>query len=241
MKKDNFAFILVEPREGGNIGAAARAIKNMGFTSLELVNPADHLTAEAYAFAHGAEEILEGALVFDDFDEAVGDKSIIVGTSRRRGKTRGVILPVKEGVSRIVSFSANNKVGILFGNEKNGLIKAHVDRCGLIMNIPTDTSHPSLNLGQAVLITAYEISQHFIDDMTDIPELLPQEAIEPLYFHIRETLKLLDYGFRGSEDLESAVMRNLRHLVGRYGLTNWEANMLHGLCTQIEKKLSEKV
>ncbi|KJU87262.1 RNA methyltransferase, TrmH family, group 1, partial [Candidatus Magnetobacterium bavaricum] len=94
--RDNIYFTLLQPREPGNVGAAARAIKNMGFERLCLVAPCDYLNAEARAFAHGAVDILEGATVCETLTEAVGDKAIVVGTTRHTGKKRGVIYPIRE-------------------------------------------------------------------------------------------------------------------------------------------------
>ncbi len=237
MEKENITFLLVEPGEAGNIGAAARAMKNMGFTNLELVNPCNYLTKEAFSFAHGAEDVLKSAIVYDDFKKATENKSLVIGTSRRHGKTRGLILPIKDGISRIIDAASRNLVTITFGRENNGLFKDEISECGYMMSIPTDRNHPSLNLAQAVLIMAYEISQYSIGE-NPRPKLATQYELHELYKTIQETLGLLDYGLRGSEDLESGMMRNIKHMIGRYGLTEWEVNMLHGICSRIEKKVN---
>ncbi|MBF0474092.1 MAG: RNA methyltransferase [Nitrospirae bacterium] len=231
---DNISFLLVEPFLGGNIGASARALKNMGFNKLELLNPNVHLNDEAYAFAHGARDVLESAIVYTSFEQAISGKSIVVAVSRRLGKTRGMILPIKEGAKRIVEFASSNKVVIVFGREDKGLLNEEVDRCGFVITIPTDVSQPSLNLAQSVMLIAYEISQIDKCDHSS-PILAPQKELIGLYSHINETLKLLDYGMRGSEDLEADIMRNISHLIGRYGLTDWEVKMLHGLCGRIKR------
>ena len=103
--KDNTFFTLVEPQEPGNIGASARALKNMGFRNMLLVNPGDFLTDEAKNRACSAKDILENAVVFPDLSEAVKDKHLIVGTSRRRGKNRGRFLPFDEGIMKIRQIS----------------------------------------------------------------------------------------------------------------------------------------
>lgn len=232
---DNISFLLVEPFLGGNIGACARALKNMGFSRLELLNPIRHLSDEAYAFAHGARDILERAVVYTSFEEAVSDKSIVIAVSRRLGKTRGMSYLIKEGVKRILDIALCNKVSIVFGREDKGLLNEEIDKCGFIITIPTNQSQPSLNLAQSVLIVAYEISQLDRAEQTSYPALAHQGQLFELYRDINETLKLLDYGMRGSEDLEADIMRNISHLIGRYGLTDWEVNMLRGLCGRIKK------
>ncbi|MBF0537108.1 MAG: RNA methyltransferase [Nitrospirae bacterium] len=238
MVRDNIYFTLVQPREAGNIGAAARAIKNMGFARLCLVDPpCDYLNAEAYAFAHGAVDVLEGATVYRSLAEAIGDKAIVVGTTRHMGKTRGVISPIKEAVAGISGASSNNRVAILFGREDNGLLSTEINQCGSLMTIATSREQPSLNLAQAVLLVAYELSCG--DDTLQrhpVTELVPQVQLNRLYDRIEEALRGLDLDMRGSEDLESDIIRNVRHLIGRYGLTHWEVDMLHGICSAINRK-----
>jgi len=155
--QDNITFVLVEPKESGNIGASARAIKNMGFHNLSLVNPPEVITEEARWLACNALDVLESAETYHDFSSAINDKSIVVGTSRRTGKNRGVILPVHKGTNKIIELSRSGKVAILFGREDRGLLNEEVDECGLLLTIPTSKKHRSLNLAQAVLIVAYEL------------------------------------------------------------------------------------
>ena len=120
--KDNVFFVLVEPREPGNIGASARAIKNMGFKNLCLVRPLSEITDEARWLAHNALDILESARVFDSLEEAVRDKSIVVGTTRRTGKNRGLSMPVQDGCEFLLQRRGENRVAILFGREDKGLL-----------------------------------------------------------------------------------------------------------------------
>lgn len=235
--KDNISFILVEPNEPGNIGASARAMKNMGFKNLELVKPRRFLTGEARRMACNAVDLLEGAKIRSSFKDAIKDKGLIIGTTRRLGKRRGLILPLKDGIKKTVTFAKKNKVAILFGREDKGLSNEEVGECGFLITIPADPSSPSLNLAQSVLLVAYELSQKTYK--TDIPGLVEHGELETLYRHLRSTLKLLEYIPRGSRDLEMRIMRNLKHLFGRSGLTDWEFKMLHGICSQIEKKIKK--
>lgn len=233
--KDNVSFILVEPKEPGNIGAAARAMKNMGFRKLGLVRPRRFLTDEARRMACNAADLLEGADVHPDFGEAIKDEKLVVGTTRRLGKRRGVILPLREGIKKVITTAKKNRVAILFGREDKGLKNNEVDECGFLITIPSDPSSPSLNLAQSVLLVAYELSQKTYK--AEAPELVTHEQLCQLYTHIESTLTLLEYIPRGDKDLEMRIMRNLRHLFGRAGLTEWELNMLRGICTRIEKKI----
>ncbi len=232
--KDNVFFTLVEPLQPGNIGAAARAIKNMGFTNLDLVRPPhDYLKGRDSWFACHATEVLEAARVYDSLDAAIGDKALVVGTSRRLGRKRGLILPLKEGVREIVKAAGGNRVSILFGREDRGLSNEEVEGCGFLIRVPTAPEAPSLNLAQAVLLVAYELSCQ--DVGAEAPELVPHEELRSLFEHIRRTLSLLGYIPRGDRAMEERIMRNLKRLFGRSGLTPWEARMLHGICSQVER------
>jgi len=91
--QDNIFFVLVEPKEPGNIGASARALKNMGFTNLELINPAHHVTDEARFMACNATDLLDKAAVYPNLEKAIAEKSLIIGTTRRLGRRRGLIVP----------------------------------------------------------------------------------------------------------------------------------------------------
>jgi TrmH family RNA methyltransferase len=241
--KDNVTFILVEPREPGNIGASARALKNMGFRRLSLVNPAP-VNDEAKWFARNALEVLTDAPVYQSLELAIGDKAIVTGTTRRKGKKRGVIYPVAQGAQRLRDLATDNSVAILFGREDRGLFNEEVEECGFLMSIPADDEQPSLNLAQAVLIVAYELSRAEYRESesggtvgNSNAGLVSHAELDLLYTRISETLKLLEYIPMGDRDIEKKIMANLKHFMGRAGITDWELNMLHGICSRIEKIL----
>ncbi len=269
--KDNIHFILVEPKEPGNIGASARAIKNMGFNNLHLVNPQllgvhtgkqsfplcdpqmlpRHQVgmdifdrerirgfledSEARWLAAGAIDVLKRAGISKTLREAISDKALVVGTTTRTGKRRGVILPVEEGVKRIKEVASGNRVAILFGREDKGLLNEEVRACGFLMTIKTSKIAPSLNLSQAVLLVAYELSRTDEDDKIELPSLrlVSYEDIDILLKRIEEALLKLGYIPRGDRDLQRKIMQNMSFLLKRSGLTDWELNMLHGICTRI--------
>lgn len=249
--KDNIYFILVEPKEAGNIGASARAIKNMGFKNLCLVNPIKRILKEegswkmpdeARWLAHNALDILEKAEIYSSLTDAIKDKSIIAGTTCRMGKRRGVILPVENGVDKLAEIAGANKVAILFGREDKGLYNEEIEECGFLITIPTSSEQPSLNLAQAVLIVAYELSKAGVKcgkkEGHDI-YLSNHNELSSFYLRVAEILNLLEYIPRGNRDLEKKVMSNIKHFIGRAGLTDWELKMLHGICSQIKKKIQK--
>lgn len=247
--KDNIYFVLVEPREPGNIGAAARAIKNMDFKRLCLVNPPSHMTEEAQWFAHNAMDILDASKVCTSVEDAVRDKHYIVGTSRRRGRRRGAFIPVEKGALRMFEIAQNNKIALLFGREDRGLFNKEIEECGFLMTIPASRKHPSLNLAQAVMIVSYELSKAGIRArkenseneaetflFANEPSMVSQEELSHLYGRMEKAFKLIEYIPPGDKYLNKKIMQNLKHCLGRAGLSGWEFNMFHGICKQIEKK-----
>jgi TrmH family RNA methyltransferase len=251
--KQNVYFVLVEPTESGNIGASARAIKNMGFMNLCLINPPDKMTDEARWFARNAHDVLDSATTYGSLGEALKDKAVVVGTTRRRGKRRGVILPAEAGAERVRNIASGNKAAILFGREAKGLYNNEVDECGFMISIETSEMQPSLNLSQAVLLVAYELSKFGsakkkirsawkkkYDNSALIPELRHHGDISGLYERLSGVLELLDYIPRGDRNIKENIMINLKHFIGRGGITERELNMLLGICTQIEKKVAKR-
>ncbi len=152
-------FILSHPAVEENIGAAARAIKTMGFSHLRLVSPAPHLSVNARKLAHGSADILEKAGIFDTTAEAVSGLDFLIGTTARPRNIRQEYLPA----GRLSAFLAARqqtvgRVGVLFGSEESGLSNTEIGLCDILSYIPLAASYPSLNLAQAVMLYAYELS-----------------------------------------------------------------------------------
>jgi len=153
-------FILVEPAVPENIGAVARAIKTMSFNKLRLVNPCDYLSNEALKFAHGSKDILTSAKVFKSLREAIQDIDFIIGTSARIRRIKHDYFPIEQILGLIEKKENNvNSIGIIFGREESGLTNKEVEQCNILSYIPIANKYPSLNLSQAVMIYAYELSK----------------------------------------------------------------------------------
>jgi TrmH family RNA methyltransferase len=249
--KDNVYFVLVEPAEPGNIGAAARAIKNMGFRNLCLVNPPSFMTEEAKWFAHNANDILASASVHGSVSDAISNKHLVIGTSRRRGRRRGAFIPVEQAARHVFETACTNKVAILFGREDRGLFNEEIGECGFLITIPASRSHPSLNLSHAVMVITYELSKNGSSGQkaepgtpdeslltAALPRLVNQRELAHLYDRMERALRLIEYIPSENAFLEKKIMSNLKHCFGRTGLTEWEFNMFHGICKQIEKKVN---
>ena len=151
------SVVLCRPRSGGNIGAAARAVKNMGIGGLVLVAPEDYHKAEARMLASNALDVLEAAPTFDTIEDAVADCEIVLGASRRIKSHRTRIMTPRESTGHILGNMGEGNVAILFGPEDNGLTSEELALCHGVISIPTDEKQPSLNLAQAVMVIAYEL------------------------------------------------------------------------------------
>jgi tRNA/rRNA methyltransferase len=155
----NIHFILYRPAVPGNVGAAARAMKTMGFSQLRLIEPCDHLGDEARMLAHGSHDVLEGAGVYPDFDTATAGLDLIVCTTAKGRIAKHDYHSSRELLSILEQKGSSlEQVGILFGTEESGLPNELILKSDLAMSIPMAGSYPSLNLAQSVMVTAYELS-----------------------------------------------------------------------------------
>ena len=152
-------FILYKPAVPGNVGAAARAIKTMGFTHLRLIDPCDHLGDEAMMLAHASHDILQSAQLFNDFESAVADLDLVVCTTAKR-RTAKHDYHSSRDLYGLLSNKKDQleKVGILFGTEESGLPNQLVLKSDMAISIPMAGTYPSINLAQSVMVTAYELS-----------------------------------------------------------------------------------
>jgi len=152
-------FILVEPAVPGNVGAAARAIKTMGFSQLRLVNPCDYLSIEAKMLAHASIEILEKAEVFPDLSSALSDLDLSIATTAKNRDARSEF-HVNTKLPEIINSKGEhvNMLGLVFGREESGLSNDEIRLCDIASTIPLKETYPSLNLSQAVMIYAYTLA-----------------------------------------------------------------------------------
>ncbi len=168
-------FILVEPAVPENVGASARAIKTMGFSSLRLVNPCEFRTGKAQWVAHASTEILNNAKVFTSLKDAIEDMDFVIGSSAKARSAKGDHHPA-EDIPKIISAKQNSisQVAIVFGREESGLTNEELRLCDISTYIPMQTTFPSLNLSQAVMLYAFLLSKHKLKpgqaEIKEIPE-----------------------------------------------------------------------
>jgi tRNA (cytidine32/uridine32-2'-O)-methyltransferase len=231
--EQSIRFVLFEPTHPGNVGAAARAIKTMGFTELVLVNPACELDGVARARSSGALEVLHNARIVATLVDAIDGCGFVVGASARRRRLACPELDPRECAAEVVAASRSKPAAIVFGAERAGLTNAEMDRCNALVYVPSNPEYSSLNLAMAVQIIAYELHwAQGIDSTSQIPESAPASAsdIELFYEHLERVMR--DSGFLNPEQPRS-LMRRLRRLFNRARLDEKELNIMRGLLTAL--------
>jgi tRNA/rRNA methyltransferase len=232
---DNFAFVLVSPKASGNVGAAARALKNMGFADLRLVAPRDYDPRAAAAMAVHAEDVLERARIYPDLVAALDDRTLSVGTTARGGPYRSETRALREVSPSLIAEGIANRVAMVFGPEDFGLSNLEIAQCQRLITIPTAAAYPSLNLAQAVIVVAYELMTSADVARDTLPTLAAEEyaaAGEVEEMHRRMADALVAIGFL-PDDNPDHLMLTLRAMFGRSGLRPRELDILNGLARQI--------
>ncbi len=186
----NFYFILVKPAIPENIGAAARALKTMGFYNLRLVGPAAYQNTKARKLAHGSADVLNNTQVFSSLNEAVEGIDFIIGTTAKQRSTRFDYYDCSE-IPEIIRKKGNTirSTGIVFGREESGLTNEELNRCDLVTRIPIKNKYPSLNLAQAVMVYAYVLSVFTLQKQEDVVLKTDQEGLKELKVKVDIILK----------------------------------------------------
>ncbi|QDF67012.1 tRNA/rRNA methyltransferase [Shewanella sp. SNU WT4] len=154
----DLAIVLVEPARAGNIGAAARAIKTMGFSRLIIINSEQHLQPEAQWLAHGAQDILESIEVAPSLESIRAEFDLLIATTaRERGQSRTYLTP--EQLASELELFPTSSAALVFGRESSGLTNQELQLCDRFSYVPLANDYPSLNLAQAVMVYSYALSQ----------------------------------------------------------------------------------
>ncbi|MFQ1900754.1 tRNA/rRNA methyltransferase [Aeromonas veronii] len=231
-------FVLVAPARPANVGAAARAMKTMGFDAMRLVASRVHEEEEASWVAHGAQEILTQAEAFETLPEALADMDLVIATTaRERGRYQHYLTP-GEIREQIRSKPSLNKVAIVFGCEESGLSNEQLAEVDLISYLPLKVSYPSLNLGQAIMLYAYEMSQLMDELNADGTAAVAENFDNAGQVRVlkSKTAELLgELGVSQDEKLHQWVMDRVPMLPQR------DLNMLHLLCKDLARKLGKEV
>jgi tRNA (cytidine32/uridine32-2'-O)-methyltransferase len=239
--RQKIRFVLVKTTHPGNIGASARAIKNMGFSELALVAPKSYPHPEATARSSGAQDVLDMAKVVPTLQDAIADCNVIFGTSSRSRSLAIPLLSVRDAVVTMQEFLvAKNNIAILFGQERMGLTNEELAACHYHLFIPCNPQYPSLNLSAAVQIIAYELHaflQHDAVAVAGQSATASSDNMERFYHHLEQSL--IGLNFLDPEN-PRLLMRKLRRLFNRALLEENELNILRGILTAIDKNKTKR-
>jgi tRNA (cytidine32/uridine32-2'-O)-methyltransferase len=231
-KLSNIKIVLVETSHPGNIGAVARAMKNMAMGNLCLVDPKIFPSADATARASGADDILAGAKMYATLPEAIADCQLVLGTSARCRTISWPELTPRECAEKVVIHEPGIKAAILFGRENSGLKNHELDLCHYLLRIPCNSGYSSLNIAAAVQVICYElfVASGFeetiqIGDKGKCPSATA-EQMESFYGHLHQAL--VDIGFM-HPDKSKSIMRRLRRIYNRIQLDTKELDILRGI------------
>jgi TrmH family RNA methyltransferase len=250
---DKIRIVLVEPSHPGNIGSVARAMKTMGLSDLALVNPKKFPHPEASKLSAGAESVLEQARVVESLEQAIGDCTLVMGTSVRDREVSWPTADPRASASEMVDHlkqASDHQVAILFGRESSGLSNQEMDCCHSQIRIDANIDYSSLNLASAVQIISYELrmksaSSQVLDgvEASSQEPLTPAEARQRLATqaelnghleHLQNTLLTLNFSKSKTPTL---LMRKLARLYNKARLTLEEIQILRGILTSYSDKV----
>jgi tRNA/rRNA methyltransferase len=232
-KAKNISIILQKPKYAGNIGAAARAAKNMGIINLVVVGSAEYDQEEVKKRStHLAADIVEKIKYVDDIRNALDKFSYIVGTTARKGAARGPFFTPRAIAEQLTAVSQNNKVALLFGPEDTGLTNEELRYCHAVVVIPSSRKFTSLNLSHAVMIMCYEIFIASLPAATEIPPKLARSSeLEEMYEQIKTVLTRIGFLTPQNSDY---WMTHIRKLFNRTSLLARDVKIIRGICRQIQ-------
>ena len=217
-------FILVRPAVPENVGAAARALKTMGFDQLRIVGSNVHREKNAHILAHASTDILDNVREFSDLESALADIDFCIGTSaKNRHDKRYTFLPAQLRAVIVEKGASVNRVAIVFGCEESGLSNSELALCDALTTIPLATTYPSLNLSQAVMLYAYELSQIEQIAVADGADILEWQALKR---RIEKLLDVMDVPAEGK--LRAWVQERLASADQK------DVGFLHMLCRHLE-------
>jgi tRNA/rRNA methyltransferase len=228
----NISIVLHRPRYPENIGAAARAMRNMGVENLIVVSPQNFDMERICKMAtHAASDVVKHMKVRDSLKEALADFNFVVGTTARLGGQRKVVSSPEKLAERLVPISGQNRIAVMFGPEDRGLTNEDIRCCDILVNIPT-AEFASLNLAQAVMIMCYELYTFTREKPGEFaPRLANRRELEAMYEQLKDVLMRISFI---NPDNPDYFMNNLRLFFSRMQLRAREVTIIRGICRQID-------
>lgn len=233
----NVRIVLINTFHAGNIGAAARAMKNMGLSQLWLVDPLDYPSAEAESRAAGAKDVLENARVVSTFEEAISDCQLVIGTSARTRTFDLPILDARRCAEKVVTESQQGEVAIVFGRETMGLLNEELQLCNFHVYIDANPEYPVLNVAQAIQLICYEIwtaSQTPYEQKDDEAEYPRHKEMGLFYEHLESVLRETNFII---PQHEGRAMTKLKRYFNRTRPEKAELGMLRGILSSVQETI----
>ncbi len=232
VNREKVRIVLHRPRFPENIGAAARAMRNMGLHRLAVVAPENFLEARVRMMAtHVAGDVVDAIARFDSLAEAVADCGYVVGTTARLGGERQTVVSPPVMAQRLIAISRENEVALVFGPEDRGLTNQEIRLCHALVNIPTD-AFSSLNLAQAVMVMCYEVfTAHTTEEGGFAPRLATRHELDGMYATLRDILVRISYINPENPDY---WMNRLRRFFTRMQLRAREVSIIRGIIRQVD-------
>ena len=231
---DHITIVLQRPRFPENIGAAARAMRNMGIRRMIVVEPENYELSRVLKMAtHVAADVVQEIRIAQDLRAALSPFHMVVGTTARLGGEREVVQSPSRIAGRLVSLSRENTIAIVFGPEDRGLSNEDLRLCHELVNIPTD-EFSSLNLAQAVMVICYELyTAGGGGPLTEpnTPRLATRHELDGMYDQLRDILVRINYINPENPDY---WMNKIRRFFTRMQLTAGEVSIIRGICRQID-------
>ena len=243
--KSSAVILLVEPENPDNIGAVARAMKNMDLKDLRLIHPPQNWKKLGEKMSMSAFDVLENARVFESVPEAVFDTAFVIGATRRKRRYTSNFISFEKCIKKFKSTRSKKPFALMFGKESKGLSNADLSFCDWITSIPANPVYPSINLAQAVMIFAFTLFRLEHDSL-----IIPQMGMGGDWVQKKEEYEVLDSLKSALEVLEysesrgnmlSRIVTTFHGLIKRNGLLKREAQMLKGISRRICEKADVSV
>jgi TrmH family RNA methyltransferase len=237
MISTDIRIVLVEPSHPGNIGAVARAMKNMALDQLVLVKPKLFPHSDAIARASGADDVLANARVVDSVREALAGCGFVAATTSRDRDQYFRVADVRDAAERLVVESRRSPAAVLFGAERTGLTNEDLDAAHILIRIPANEAYLSLNLAMAVQLVTYEIFRArgvMVETAPGAAPMAAPEDMERMYVHLAQVLEEID--FRDRTQSGTNLMARIRRFLQRAELDKNEVNILRGILTAVQNR-----
>jgi TrmH family RNA methyltransferase len=228
-------IVLVDPSHPGNVGAAARAMKNMGLSEMVLVRPKEFPSPEATVRAAAANDLLERARVVGTIAEAIAGCGLVLGTSARPRSANWTVLDPRAAARRVIDAAGDRPAAVLFGGERNGLSNEDLAACHFLLNVPADPAYESLNLAQAVQIVTWELRMAAGAQPRRLaPEAPPATPEQLARLHEHLAIVLARIGFTDERNVANLRWR-IERLLARAAPDAKEVQILRGLLTAVQQ------